>query len=124
MGDFRATAGRVHARGRKRPVKGAGAKFAVALQWLRQVRWQRFIGARFFGTTLAATILVQLIAFPAYAPVGAAAGASADHNLYIGFSAALREAYGDLIQTETASLSEDFDRTPFERDLKLLDART
>ncbi len=104
-------------------MKGAGAKFAVALQWLRQVRWQRFVGARFLGTTLAATVLVQLIAFPAYAPVGAAAGAAADRGAYVGFSAALRDAYGDVIRTETAALSEDFDRAPLERDLKLLDSR-
>lgn len=104
-------------------MKGAGAKFAVAFQWLRRVRWQRFIGTRFLGTTAAATVLVQLIAFPAYAPVGAAAGAAAEHASYVGFAAALREAYGALARAEGAALGDDFDRAPLDRGLKLLDAR-
>jgi OOP family OmpA-OmpF porin len=105
-------------------VKGAGAKFAVALQWLRRVRWQRFIGVRFLGATLAATVLVQLVSFPAYAPIGAAAGAGAEHASYVGFSAALREAYRDLARIEGATPGTEFDGAPLERDLKLLDART
>lgn len=104
-------------------MKGAGAKFAVALQWLRQVRWQRFIGARFLGTTLAATVLVQLIAFPAYAPIGAAAGPAPEQAAYVGFSAALREAYGALAGAESAALGDDFDRRPLDRAVKRLDAR-
>ena len=79
--------------GEERPVKAAGARFAVAFLWLRQVRWQRFVQARFLGATLAATVLVQLVSFPAYAPIGAAAGKAADEAPYVGFSAALREAY-------------------------------
>jgi OOP family OmpA-OmpF porin len=104
-------------------VKGAGAKFAVAWQWLRRVRWQRFVGVRFLGATLAATAVVQLVSFPAYAPIGAAAGASADDASYIGFSAALREAYLELARAEGAVLGDDLDRAPLERDLKQLDAR-
>ena len=104
-------------------MKGAGAKFAVASQWLRRVHWQRFVGARFLGTTLAATVLVQLISVPAYAPIGAAAGAASGDAAYVGFSAALRAAYGDLARAEGAALGADFDRAPLERDLKLLDAR-
>ncbi len=89
-------------------MKGAGAKFAVALLWLRRVHWQRFVGARFLGSALAATVAVQLIAFPAYAPVGAAAVNAGDHAPYVGFSAALREAYDALARAEHAALSEDF----------------
>jgi len=93
------------------------------LQWLRRVHWQRFVGARFLGATAAATVLVQLIAFPAYAPVGAAAGAAAEHAAYIGFSAALRAAFGELARAEGAALGDDFDRVPLDRVLKRLDAR-
>lgn len=79
--------------------------------------------ARFLGATLAATVLVQLISFPAYAPIGAAAGAAADEAPYVGFSAALRDAYRDLARTEGEVPGSEFDRAPLERDLKLLDAR-
>ena len=68
--------------GAERPVKGAGAKFAVALQWLRRVRWRRFIGARFLAATAAATLLVQLIAFPAYAP-GATGNVATEDVVYM-----------------------------------------
>jgi OOP family OmpA-OmpF porin len=105
-------------------VKGAGAKFAVAYQWLRRVHWQRFIGARFLGSTLAATVAVQLIAFPAYAPVGAAAGNAGDQAPYVGFAAVLREAYDAFARAEHTALDGDFDRAPLDRGLKRLDART
>lgn len=104
-------------------MKAAGARFAVAFLWLRQVRWQRFVQARFLGATLAATVLVQLVSFPAYAPIGAAAGKAADEAPYVGFSAALREAYRELARVEGDLLGADFDRSALERDLKLLDAR-
>jgi OOP family OmpA-OmpF porin len=103
-------------------VKGAGAKFAVALHWLRRVRWRRFIGARFLGATAAATLLAQLVSFPAYAP-GAIALAATDETAYVGFSVALRAAYSDLARAESATLGDDFDRTPLDRDLKSLDER-
>jgi OOP family OmpA-OmpF porin len=104
-------------------VKGAGAKFAVALQWLRQVRWRRFMGARFLGTTAAATVLAQLVSFPANAPIGSVAHAASDQTAYVGFSVALRAAYGELARAEGATLGDDFDRTTLDRDLKSLDER-
>lgn len=104
-------------------MKGAGAKFIVALRLLRRVRWQRFASVRFLGTTLAATAVVQLISFPANAPSGGAAFAAADQAAYVGFSAELREAYGALARTEGEMLGADFDPALLDRNLKSLDAR-
>jgi OOP family OmpA-OmpF porin len=104
-------------------VKGAGAKFRVAWQWLGRVRWQRFVGARFLGTTAAAILLVQLWSFPANAPIGGEAHAAPDQANYVGFSVALREAYAAFARSETEMLGADFDRAPLDRDLKSLDER-
>jgi len=106
-------------------VRAAGAKFAVVWRALRRVRWERFASARFLGAALAATLLVQLVAYPAHAPSGAASAdqAAADQNPYVSFSVALREAYAELARTERETIGDDFDRTLLDRHLKSLDER-
>ena len=106
-------------------MRAAGAKVIGALKPLRRVRWKRFVSLRFLGATLAAILLVQAVTNPANAPSGAAptAGAAADRAPYVSFSAALRQAYGELARAEGATLGPDFDGAALARNLKALDER-
>jgi outer membrane protein OmpA-like peptidoglycan-associated protein len=104
------------------PVKGAGAKIIAVWNALPSVRWRRFASVRFLGATLVATALVQLVPNTANAPSGAAQ-AAANQTPYVGFSVALRDAYGAMAEAEGETLGTDFDRTILDRSLKALDAR-
>lgn len=103
-------------------MKGAGAKFIAVWNALPAVRWRRFVSVRFFGATLAAVALVQLVPNTANAPSGSAQ-AAANQTPYVGFAVALREAYGAMAESEGATLGTDFNPALVARTLKALDAR-
>ncbi len=103
-------------------MRAAGARLLAAVEPLLHWRWERLARPRFLLAAAAAIAASATLAFPAHAPVDALrAPAAGDAGAqYVGFAAALTQAYREFLR-DAALPGTEFDGATF---LRRLDAAT